>query len=122
MKLTIIRSRWLRGNPHSSFLRDSLGRQCCMGFLASACGIDSRSLEGQSYFSELEEDEWAKLPEKLRPIPATDSTETHRRMLDTTLAQGIYKKNDSYAITHEQREEDLTILLKNVGIEVTFAD
>lgn len=39
MKLTIDRSKWLRGDPNSMLLRPTDGRMCCLGFLGLALPV-----------------------------------------------------------------------------------
>lgn len=116
MKLTIYRDKWLRGGNGVSMLRNSYGgSMCCMGFLARACGIDSPDIVGRNYFRYLHPSIAEKLPDALRPQQGEE----------TLLARKIYNENDYiYDATYRpaHKEERLTELMKEAGIELVFED
>lgn len=116
MKLTIYRDKWLRGgNGMSTLLSLASGRMCCMGFLARACGIKPGDPNDRHYFRYLASPDRKLLPEDLRPQHGDD----------TPLAKKIYDEND-FVYTEKYRpatkEERLTELMKQAGIELVFED
>ena len=44
MKLTIDRSKWLRGEANSCLLRPSDGKMCCLGFYALSVGLSPEKI------------------------------------------------------------------------------
>lgn len=122
-KLTINRKKWFRGRgSDQSALRCRDGRQCCLGFLGSACGFTARDLNDVG------------LPE------ATCEPAGHARMwpkgvvelwdgrsmghlagwADTQWTSEAVEINDDESIVDAVREELLIQHFAKISIELTF--
>lgn len=115
---TVYRDRWLRGDEADggSALLNGVGKQCCLGFLASACGIQNKFLLNARVLSGLRVIDASQLPIELRPVPSGVV------MGETDIARNLYQVNDTRSITETRRELIITDIFRNLGIEVIFKD
>lgn len=118
-KFTVVESRWLRGGRdgqgslRGSQLLNMQGQQCCMGFLASACGVPEEATRTTAYFSSQRMDNYLELlPKALRPVSFPS--------YHGALASMIYLANDEPSIDDTERKERLTRLFADAGVEVEF--
>lgn len=107
LKVTIDRSRWLRGEgPARSFLlREEDGKMCCLGFACIAAGCAPEELAGEKTPGELGNRNGLPGYFGMRPVYG-DAMEL----------------NDSIVMAEDVREASLTKLLSRVGIELEFVD
>jgi hypothetical protein len=127
MKFTIDRKTWLRGEggDASALLRESDNKMCCLGGIARQCGITG--IAGELAPAGVEEDQWDKFPEPLRPYkrPYSGSIaeSAHRTYNDNSdLAADMMRVNDDEVISDEYREAKLIALCAPHGIELEFTD
>lgn len=113
LTFTIKRSTWSRGINGSQLLYR--GNQCCMGFLASACGIANTQLENRARFYFLTPQDRNLLPEELRPIIR------NAELMENPLASAFYTTNDGI-MPEDDREKRITQMLREIDIDVTFVD
>lgn len=114
MKLTIDRSKWLRGEggDASKLLRSSDGKMCCLGFYALAKGAtesqirDTNTIAGVHGLAKL-------MPEMCRYEKMASSTN------DSAVAADLMWKNDCL-LTDSEREANIVSIFKEVGVEVEF--
>ena len=106
MKLTIDRSVWLRGEGHTeSFLcRPIDGKMCCLGILGVAAGLGRNELLGQ----------------KAPICVISNNWPPWARVRD--IAGHFIEVNDERDISEAEREESLTKLFLDRGVEVEFID
>lgn len=109
MKLTIDRTRWIRGEGsyNSYLLRPQDGKMCCIGFLAKAHGIPDRDILDKHALIDVQNHD--------RKLARYDDTEEHEEYLDSA-----YQANDDSALTDVERELKITGLLAEMGVEATF--
>lgn len=115
--LTIQRSKWRRGRKGSTYLLDTAGWMCCLGFDALACGIPTERIL-------LKETPLAAFP-YFDPIPEhyADGRMVFRDVFDggdslvrnhTDVVRAAMEHNDDSALTEPERErlvrEDLMAL------------
>ncbi len=128
MKLVIDRNVWLRGEgfKNSFLIRLSDKKQCCLGFLGLACGIDAHHLVNQSsphgsFFHQYDlvpiesrADKTAKesnlWPEEIYSPDVALSSITHKLM----------EVNDNKLLSDEEREKTLKTIFLSINIEVDF--
>jgi hypothetical protein len=127
MKFTIDRKTWLRGEGEddSALLREYDNKMCCLGGIARQCGITG--IVGELSPAGVEEDQWDKFPEPLRPlkkphtlkgVPLANKTYND----NSDLATDMMKVNDDEGISDEEREAKLKELCAPHGIELEFTD
>lgn len=111
-EFTISRRRWRRGEGDmGNYLRDSSGKQCCLGFLARANGWSAGdikwhgTLRGLSPLSDIDRDGWAAMDR------CGLSAERHDRLVAI---------NDDSSIREAVREQMLTEEFARAGITVRF--
>lgn len=106
-KLSIIRSKWLRGETHSRLLRED-GKMCCLGFLARACGATEGQIREKSTPSETTRVRW----------PAGM---VNKEVGDTCSTVMLMEVNDAIHKDHKKRERSIKRLFKRkFNIEVKF--
>ena len=103
-KLTINRQEWLRGERGGFLLRPSDHKRCCLGIFARQLGIPDNELSCIETLDEVHDWDnvvpaWATISETISPF---------------------YQVNDQVDITEDAREEVLTELFADQGIEVEF--
>lgn len=108
MKLTIDRTKWLRGAgcEPSRLLRKEDGKMCCLGFYAKACGLTDDDIVGQPNPSGVNR----ALPDEMLWLfgQQNNSDECLRLM----------EENDSSEVSESKISE---IFAKN-GVEVEFVN
>jgi len=108
-KFTVKREEWLRGTT-PSFLRNKKGKMCCLGFCAlQLFNYIPQDIENVGMPHEFDTDEnyaetWGSL----------ESDDEHLYQISHT--------NDSYDLSDDEREEELTELFLDVGIKIEFED
>jgi hypothetical protein len=127
MDLTIDRDTWDRGRG-TSFLRDSItGKQCCLGFLAKACGFTDKQITDVG------------TPAVLIHRAGTIDSEIYSRVIDseifsrlvvrdqrleslgnTKICSDMMAINDGESKAASLREDRLIILFRQIGVDVTF--
>lgn len=116
MEFTVKRSTWIRGQGvHGSLLLRDDGKQCCLGFLASACGIEDTLMLGIS------------VPEVLPESSIHKFVSSYFQDLDHSVSRShvgdlILQTNDAEKINDEIREKELTMLFKALGVTIKFVD
>ena len=107
MKLIIERDRWHRGQGHSALIRPSDNKMCCLGFLGLACGIDRDAMVGLASPLSIRFGSW---PEGISPSPQGDSP----------LTVLLMRVNDDVSYSDPVREDQITSLMLEAGVEVEF--
>jgi hypothetical protein len=127
MNFTIKRSKWLRGEDCwmrgeedenvSVLLRPSDGKQCCMGQVASQCGVPDEELKLVPTYDELlcDHDFNGQL---LSPFVKEDEGFTN----EVDWLSQCYSTNDDPGMTDEDRERILTDRFAAHGHTLTFVD
>jgi len=120
-KFTVKREQWLRGGgSFDSELRNAEGKMCCLGFCAlQVFDYDPSDIEGVAYPHEIDDgleeyilrNDW----EKVFTLESEESDAV--RYLDA-----IAGVNDSKLLSDDEREEKLTSLFHDAGIEIEFED
>lgn len=125
---TVDRKTWYRGKSgDSSCLLNNAGNRCCLGFYASACGVEDKQMRnllspgslvelaktGSTYDKfdrsvSRDVNEWKT---KLTRSSSVDNSETCMKMMQV---------NDEEKITEEVREKKLTALFASIGIKIKF--
>jgi hypothetical protein len=121
-KFTIDRSKWLNASTRKGYdsrlLRKFDGLMCCLGQIASQCGIPDEALRENITLLALDKAYWSLLPTALRPVtPDSDELTT-----DTETAAVAMITNDfsSKFLTATDREKMLTAHFAEQGIELEF--
>jgi len=112
VKLIIKRKRWLRGKPDNSALRNADGKQCCLGFLARACGATTKDILGLPDPGATTGIAW---PKGISP-----GGRGYDGYGNTALVGRIISTNDSRGLLPEARERQLKELFAEAGVEVVF--
>jgi hypothetical protein len=114
MKLTIDRNTWLRGEGSvaSRLLRKDDGKKCCLGFYMNACGVSDSKIEDVRLPSDLDDipNEAAWLVEK----------EIKNLNIPSLMAYDLMQCNDESL--QGDREEEITKIFKEAGVEVEFVN
>ena len=116
MKVTIDRSKWLRGEGEdkSYLLRATDGKMCCLGFLGLACGLTE---------DEIRDCDTPLDTRKYYKFPAGLLRQTEDGVWVNSIFSGLLMGfNDSEEYSEEEREAELTQLFKLIGIELEFTD
>jgi hypothetical protein len=132
MELVIDRKTWDRGgNPDGSKLLDAkTGKKCCLGFLATACGYTDEQIITITTPAMLLNESELK-PVVLKPVEAFGKLvmlshwdSLYGKYLNTEVCTEMMKVNDIAYYTGEEdaREDELTKLFKEIGVEVIFVD
>lgn len=113
MVLKINKRRWGRGDT-GGYLRDSNGKQCCLGFLSRACGFSPDEITNEGMISSLS-CEGHPAAEKIPPRLFKGINQNCTN-LETKLAE----INDNPETSDEFKEKEITRLMKLMGVNVTF--
>lgn len=120
-KLTIDRTKWLRGKPKEAVLyRPADGQMCCVGIYLSACGLTPNQLGHCGIVSELDVNSKPLLdilPKAAWWLVKETAPEQYR---DSRTADELYGENDAAEVSEEHRESKIAELFADVGIEVEF--
>ena len=126
-KFIINRSKWLRGEGslNSFLLRESDGKQCCLGQYANFCDISDENILGLksplSLFRDQSEEAYndgLKKYSKYSKLLTVDDIGCSHSYNTVELMS----TNDDPSIFDNAREDRLKTLFANIGIEVTFDD
>jgi len=136
MKLIIDRKTWLRGEGHKkSFLvRESDGKQCCLGFLAQACGFSKEELTKKrsvlSLFIVPVAENTYSVCNSVDPIKRERIKPTvleklvcdcdSKSSFNNAIGSDLMDVNDDPKLSDYERETKLTELFATVGVEVEF--
>lgn len=107
-EVEIKRSRWLRapkggGDDYpGGRLRDGAGKQCCLGFLARACGVKAAELKGAYFPFALSS--W---------LPSWMDKETQWACAEV---------NDDDRLSDSTKERKIKTLFKQAGYKAVFVD
>jgi hypothetical protein len=129
--LVIDRQRWLRGRDMQDpeewggpMLLNHLGKQCCLGFDAVACGIDPAQVEGTYYPARLTSKLWHKgipLPEGWMETRVLELEPGYFR--DTKAVKEAIDANDGFFSKEADREPAVRKALLKLGWdEVEFVN
>jgi hypothetical protein len=114
--LIIDRSKWLRGKPEDSRLRNRDGEMCCLGFFGLACGIPIAELEAHrtplGHTLTTNRNRW---PEWL-----VRSTPTKAVYAGSPQCGDLMGDNDSRGLTEPEREERIAATFAKHGVTVVF--
>lgn len=126
MKFTIVRKNWAHGFNedhvdntgvaglcYTSGGRSDEPRQCCLGFLANACGYTRHELVNHVAPDQL----------TLNLFPATIlETSYLGNFRHTRLTDNLISVNDASMVSAAAREREITKLFAQGGIDVGFVD
>lgn len=118
-KFTITRSKWARGNINKpSEMLNRTGHMCCLGQIASQCGVPDYQLLHTADPTDLAgtRSEHEELFVELGLVHPT------RNNRATDFCIKAVHDNDDKDITEETREVRLTELFSQNGIELEFKD
>lgn len=106
LKVTVYRPQWCRGSRKLSWLLSKVdGTQCCLGFVANACGYKPEELLGVS------EPEGVNNTTKFRE---------HTSLISQRVCLELMLANDDPSISDAIREEKLKELGKKANIDFEF--
>lgn len=112
--ITVYRQRWTRGTvARNALLRDRQGYMDILGFCAAAAGVPLDELVGHSNPNELLPD--YQLVDLLEP-------ETPGHQLENALARNLVELNDDHDLSDADREQQMTEIMAEHGIELRFQD
>ena len=109
LNVTIDRTAWVRGDPKNSWLLDTNGHRCCIGFLAQALGLKDKDLIGQPTLKH-----------------TFDEASPHNACLRTFHADNLhristaYHVNDTPDLTEPLREQRIIELGTTMGVNFRF--
>lgn len=121
-RLTIDRSRWLRGpllgskNDYSCLLRRGDMRMCCLGFLAVDCGIPKEDLLEVASPAAT-----SKAHRRLWP-EGTLVPNSFGELENSLLMEKLMAANDDAGTDEAFREKRIQELFSLIGYEVVFVD
>ena len=120
-KFKVKRSKWFRGQgSDDSFLLNNEGQMCCLGFYSAACGIKKSYLKNEEAPGEINSDIQNQWQTFLLNDSDIDTEEQYK--IDSWACTQLMKINDDENMSDTEREEKLTKLFANDGIEVKFED
>ena len=109
-ELTIDRDIWLRGENDSYLLRQSDGRQCCLGIYLESCGLSPHWMIGKQEATLLD----VELPEQAEWLIREG------KHFNSEVAGELMSTNDDRNLSEENREEEIIRLFSTVCITVRF--
>lgn len=124
MKVTIVRSQWLRGGSATSgsYLVGMGQKMCCLGFLGQACGIDPQDMlfvTSPAYMPPGHQDKW---PQGALEEPRSALSGTPSGLSNSDIIHQAMKHNDNGRISDEEREPLIIADLALLGVETVFED
>jgi hypothetical protein len=120
IKVTIRRKKWLRGT-NSGLMRNEAGAQCCLGYVARACGIQAPDLSGLGTPSEVIIQllaEGKSVPDAFMKLV----TVSDREIEENEACNNLISLNDSGGSSIKDREDSIKKGLYELGFSVTFTD
>lgn len=115
IKFTVRRKNWLRGKGDALLLNEN-GSMCCLGFLGRACGLKKKDMLELGTPEDVDIEE----PDKGTQFPYSIVDKHDYFMGNTGLCYEIIDVNDAPNLSSKEREQKLTKLFAEGGIEVTF--
>lgn len=108
-QLVIDRKIWLRGEGSlkSKLIRESDGKQCCVGIYLLSCGVEAKSIINRGAPKD------CILPTEAQWV---------NRFSHSQLTHKLYDVNDNKAMSEETRERKIAATFLECGVEVTFVD
>lgn len=117
MKLTIDRTKWLRGEPISSKLLSSrTGEMCCLGFFSKACGYSDDEIMDEGDPGTILNR--TKYPDWIYDYTNRISDSTNDLISTNDMTNGV--SNDDGLCTEEWREKKIIEIFAEHGVEVEF--
>lgn len=122
-KLTIDRSKWLRGEGagDSYLLRERDGKMCCLGFWCLVKGLTAEQITGRTTPSQI--------PNVLEAAPSTKPllesccSGDAGHFADSDLCNALTETNDAQTLTEAAREAQLTEQFRDgLGVTITFVN
>ena len=110
LKVTVKRSKWLRGDENTSMLLDRAGKMCCLGFACITAGLKKKDIVGIGTPSEIG---YGRLPKSLAKLTTKE--------FDSKICSNLMSANDREYF-EDVREADIKKLGKKAGLAFTFVD
>jgi hypothetical protein len=114
IKVVISRKKWLRGGNGNAVMSTSTGMKCCLGHVATACGIKREHLISRGDPGDVS-----------RNTPASEITKEFSRLLcgiGIKAVNDAIHANDSETMPAKQREKEIADILAPVGFDISFKD
>lgn len=121
-RFVVKRDKWLRGDDgKTSTLLDRGGCMCCLGFVATQCGVPADSILEEADPSMLDADT-AKTVPLLAEIYDQDEEDgyAYERVRNSKLSNDAIEVNDDSRLTDAERERHLSELFAAHGYEMVF--
>ena len=113
--VVVKRSKWLRGDPDKSCLRDKQsGKKCCLGFLTLAAGFIARQINGK-----LQPDDLTKC---IKGLTKPENSGDKILPINTKTCKNMMNINDDKNIDDETREKKISREGKRIGVNFKFVD
>jgi hypothetical protein len=131
MKLTIVRSMWIRGGGQDSkLLREEDNKRCCLGFLAAACGLIDEAIREVAEpgnvsmtATDAASEEWTMHIATIVDDPDEEGYEDGPLVVQQLdLAERLIAVNDDAQLSEEDREDRIARLMSVAGVEVEYVD
>jgi hypothetical protein len=123
-EFVVQRSKWLRGGESAySCLLTTAGHRCCLGFVASQCGVPDGALLKRSTPSVIDCRPGHVLTTRISPLLLSlreDQEDGHEYLVDSPLSEAAIAINDDGSITEAEREAQLTALFAEHGYALRF--
>jgi 3-methyladenine DNA glycosylase Mpg len=117
-EFVVQRSKWLRGTRgRDTYLFDDHGARCCLGFVASQCGVADSVLLNVAPPRDIKPFEVLQQLDGLLTRPAREYV---RDWTDSALADDAMRINDDADITDAERETSLSFLFAEHGYALRF--
>lgn len=127
LKVTVDRTRWLRGG-NGTLLERGTGKMCCLGFVCKQVGLEDSTIQNQADPQELyqssmdfedgEETENEKTDFLRKKLGA--EVKLLRYSSNTEVCERLISTNDMANIDDSERERMLIELAEEAGIEFSF--
>ena len=132
-EFTVDRKNWFRGSRYDSSLlispshaldcgvpEEHIGKMCCLGFYAKACGVSEKALKNTNASSPQELSEAkARLPKQFKKL-LVDHKWHDLDVNESKLSLKLMSTNDSHKISNKTREARLKKLFKEINVTVKF--
>jgi hypothetical protein len=110
MKFYISRKKWARGGINGqSFLVNTQGGMCCLGFYGEACGVPEEKMLRVSFPNSIDIEEQDKFVGLIDEAGGANG-----------LCRKLMKANDDKDTTDEHKESEIKRLFKKIDVEVVF--
>jgi hypothetical protein len=112
-EFVVQRSKWLRGLPLNGTLLNANGGRCCLGFVASQCGVSDEALLNHTV-------PYALPREARSALAGLLLVDVKDRRKHTKLTMAAVVLNDSCSFTDDEREAQLSDLFAAHGYTLRF--